>query len=102
MKSNAKSAMEEPHDMNPVTNLWTKLGSNALLLSRLSEYMKVANIAVIAVLGSVEDERTFSMLKFMKSKLWNRLGGHLNTTMCMFSQGFYNQETFPYQEAISH
>ena len=102
MKSNAKSAMEEPHDMNPVTKLWTKLGSNALLLSRLSEYMKVTNIAVTAVLGSVEDEQTFSTLKFMKSKVRNRLGGHLDTTMRMFSQGYYSQETFPYQEAISH
>jgi hypothetical protein len=35
MKSNTKSAMEEPHDMNPVTKLWTKLDSNALLLSHL-------------------------------------------------------------------
>jgi hypothetical protein len=41
--------------------------------------MKVANIAVTVVLGSVEDERTFSTLKFMKSKLQNRLGGHLDT-----------------------
>jgi hypothetical protein len=96
MKSHAKSAMEEPHDMNLVTKLWTKLGSNALLFSRLSEYMKVANIAVTAVLGSVEDKCTFSTLKFMKSKLRNRLGGNLETTMRMFSQGFYNQEMFPY------
>jgi hypothetical protein len=66
MKSNAKSAIEEPHDMNPVTKLWMKLGSNALLLSCLSEYMKVANIAMTAVLGSVDNERTFSTLKFMK------------------------------------
>ena len=70
-----KSAMEEPHDMNPVTKLWTKLGSNVLLLSRLSEYMKVANIAMTVVLGSVEDERTFSTLKFMKSKFRNKFGG---------------------------
>jgi hypothetical protein len=102
MKSNAKSAMEELHDMNPVTKLWTKLGSSTLLLSLLSEYMKVANIAVTTVLGSIEDECTFSTLKIMKSKLRNRLGGHLDTTMRMFSQGFYNQDIFPYQEAISH
>ena len=56
MKSNAKSVIEEPHDMNPMTKLLTKLGSNAPLLSCLSKYMKVANIAVTAVLGSVEDE----------------------------------------------
>jgi hypothetical protein len=102
IKSNAKSALEELHDMNPATKLWTKLDSNTLLFSCLSEYMKVADIDLTAVLESVEDERTFSTLKFMKSKLRTRLGPHLDTTMRMFSQGFYNQEMFFYQETISH
>ena len=64
--------------------------------------MKVANIAVNAVLGSVEDECIFSKLKFMKSKLRNKLGGYLDTTMCMFSQGFYSQEMLPYHVALSY
>jgi hypothetical protein len=46
--------------------------------SLICEYMKVANIVVTDVLGSVEDERTFSTLKFMKLKLRNSLGGHLD------------------------
>ena len=101
MKSHAHSAMAEPRDANPVTKLWQKVGTNGLLLNRLSEFIKVAEIAITAVLGSVEDERTFSNLAFIKSKLRNRLGVHLDTCVRLFSQGFYSQDTFPYQEAIT-
>jgi hypothetical protein len=68
MKSQATKSMEQPHTLNLVTKLWQKLGCNALLLSKLSEYMKVAQIAVTAVLGSCEDERTFSTLSFVKKR----------------------------------
>lgn len=102
MKSNCSAAMEEPRDFNPLTKLWRTVGQNSLMLSRLSEWIKVAELAVTAVLGSVEDERTFSTLSFMKSKLRNRLGGHLDTCVKVYAQDFYTQETFPYQTAISH
>jgi hypothetical protein len=102
MKSNSKGAMEEPRDRNPLTKLWQKVSQNTLMTQRLSEFIKVAEIAVTAVLGSVEDERTFSTLAFMKSKLRNRLGSHLDTAVKMFSQPFYNQESFPYSLALTH
>jgi hypothetical protein len=102
MKSNCKSAMEEPHDHNPMTKMWQRIGQNALMLNRLSEYIKLCEIVVTAVLGSVEDERTFSTLGFMKSKLRNHLGGHLETCVKVYAQQFYNQGTFPYQQAIMH
>ena len=75
--------------------------TNGLLLNRLSEFIKVAEIAITAILCSVEDERTFSNLAFIKSKLRNRLGVHLDTCVRLFSQGFYSQDTFPYHEAIT-
>jgi hypothetical protein len=99
MKSNNKGAMEEPRDRNPLTKLWQKVSQNTLMVQRLSEFIK---IAVTAVLGSVEDECTFSTLGFMKSKLRNRLTNHLDTTVKMFSQPFYKQESFPYQLTITH
>jgi hypothetical protein len=68
----------------------------------LSEFIKVAEVAVTAVLGSVEDECTFSTLGFMKSKLRNRLASHLDTTVKMFLQPFYKQDNIPYQNAITH
>jgi hypothetical protein len=101
MKSHAKATMEEPRNRNPVTKLWKKIGSNALMLNWLSKVFKVAEIAVTAVLGSVEDERTFSTLGFMKSKLRNQLGGHLNICVKLCSQPFFTQGNFPYADAIA-
>jgi hypothetical protein len=77
MKSNAKRVMEEPRDVNPLTKLWVKVRQNTLILNRLSEFIKVVELTVTVVLGSVEDERTFSTLGFMKSKIRNRLGIYL-------------------------
>ena len=71
--------MEPPHTLNPVTKLWQKLGCNALLLSKLSEYMKLAHIIVTALMGSCEDERIFSTLSFVKNKVKNQLQGNLDT-----------------------
>ena len=101
MKSHAHAAMEEPRDENPLTKVWVRIGQNTLMLSRLLEYIKVAEIAIAVVLGSVEDERTFSTLSFMKSKLRNRLGGHMDTCVKLFSQSFFTLETFPITKAIS-
>jgi hypothetical protein len=95
-------AMECPDSVNPVTKVWQKLGCNALLLSKLSEYMKLAEVAVTVVLGSCEDERTFSTLSFMKSKVRNRLHGNLDTCIRLFSQGWYTLESFPYHQAFDN
>jgi hypothetical protein len=102
MKSHAMKAMEKPDDINPVTKMWQKLGCNALLLNKLSEYFKLADIAVTAILGSVEDERTFSTLTFLKNKVRNRLQGNLDTCIKVFSQTWYSLESFPYTEAFDH
>jgi antitoxin component of RelBE/YafQ-DinJ toxin-antitoxin module len=53
------------------------------------------------MLGFVEGEQTFSTLTFMKDKLCNKLGLHLDTIIRMFAQKFYTQESFPYHKAIT-
>jgi hypothetical protein len=55
----------------------------------------------VLVFESIEDEQTFSTLTFMKDKLCNRLGLHLDTIVSMFAQEFYTQENFPYEEAMT-
>jgi hypothetical protein len=65
----------------------------------LSEYIKVAELAVVMVLGSVQDERTFSTLTFMKNKLRNRLTTHLELVVSMKMQNFYTLDNFPYGDA---
>ncbi len=51
-------------------------------------------------MGSVEDERCFSTLAFMKSKLHNRLTTHLPLVVRMFAQWFYTLQNFSYVECI--
>ena len=58
--------------------------------------MKLAEIAYIQVLGSVEDERTFSTLSFIKNRLRNRLTTHLELAVAMHAQKFYTINNFPY------
>jgi hypothetical protein len=99
MKSHAAKTMEQPYTLNPVTKLWQKFGCNALLLNKLSEYIKLAQIAITIVLGYYEDERTFSTLSFMKSKVRNLLQGNLDTSIRMFNQRRYSLESFLYNQA---
>lgn len=60
MKAYAAACMEPPLDKNPASKLWQKLGCNGLLLSKLSKFMKLSEIAIMPVLGNCEDEQTFS------------------------------------------
>jgi hypothetical protein len=56
----------------------------------------------VTVLTSVEDERTFSTLSWMKSKVRNLLNGHLDCTLRVFSQSWFPVTNFPYQLAVDH
>jgi hypothetical protein len=60
------------------------------------EYRKLAEIAVTYILGSVEDERYFSSVGFLKNKLRNPLDNNLEVVVGMFSQCVFTLEKFPY------
>jgi hypothetical protein len=78
--------MVEPFDTNPTTKLWVVIRNNDLLIQQLNEYLKLVDIMVVSMLGSIKVEQTFSTFAFMKDKLCNRLGLHLDTIVCMFAQ----------------
>jgi hypothetical protein len=59
--------MDQPMDLNPMFIFWKKISSNALLCAQLSEFMKVAKLAIVQTMEYVEDERTFSTLIFMQN-----------------------------------
>jgi hypothetical protein len=61
--------------------------------------MKIAELAVVTVLGSVEDERTFNTLSFMKNKQRNRLSTYLPLVVGMHAFEFYGIDDFPYNAA---
>ena len=99
MMGNAHAAMQGDVPVNPLTRLWRRIEANGLLRNKLSEYMKIVELAVVTVLGSVEDERTFSTLSFMKNRLRNRLSTHLPVVVGMHAQDFYGLSDFPYDAA---
>jgi hypothetical protein len=51
------------------------------------------------ILGFVEDERCFSTLSFLKSKLHNHLIKHLDLVVMMFTQEHYTLDSFPFGDA---
>jgi hypothetical protein len=99
MKENAFKMCRQPITINPVTQLWRSIDANSYLRISLSEFLKVAEIAIAMVLGSVQDERTFSTVSFMKSRLRNRLTTNLELTFAFKSQSFFSLEDFPYDAA---
>jgi hypothetical protein len=56
----------------------------------------------VTVIGLVEDERTFSILNYIKSKVRNNLQEHLDLTMHMYGQIFYDFKIFPFQDTITN
>jgi ABC-type bacteriocin/lantibiotic exporter with double-glycine peptidase domain len=63
-----------------------RINSSLILNEKLSEYNKLAEITMVQVLGSIEDERTFNNLSFMKNEFQNRLTTHLDLWVRRFSQ----------------
>ena len=100
MKSNSKPILQPPFSVNPLTKLWQSLGSNALLIHSFPEYFKLAKMAMTIVLGSVEDERAFSIVGFVKGKLRSKLGDHLPLSVQMFTHKFFSLKNFPYIEVV--
>lgn len=100
MKANCESACSPPFNLNPLIKLWRTLFASRHLSKLISEYMKLAQLGSVLVLGSVEDERCFSSLKFLKSCQRNRLGKHLPLVVRMFGQQYFTLENFPYNDAI--
>jgi hypothetical protein len=99
MKENAHAMMKKPYHINSATRLWHSINANSFLCHSLSEYIKVIEVALVMVLGSVQDEKTFSQISFMKNKLRNRLTTNLSLTVGFKSQDFFTIETFPYDVA---
>ena len=66
-----------------------------------SEWIKVMEISLLIVPGSVEDERIFSLMKLIKSYLRNTLvNPHLSAAVRVFASTLFSVSSFPYAEAI--
>lgn len=99
MQANAQVMMQKPYEINPVIRMWRLIEGNSLLRQQLSKYMKIAEIAIVMVLRSVQDERTFNTLSFMNTKVRNQLTTHFPIVIRMKCRSFYNLFDFPYNKA---
>jgi len=101
MKSNSRAVMLPPHDVNPLTKIWRVLDSNNSLMQNFGEFLKHAEMEMVHVLGSVEDEQLFFSIGFLKSKVQNSLlEENLQVVVDMFSQQIFMLENFPYQKVF--
>jgi hypothetical protein len=85
MQFNVAIAMEAPFHVNPLTRLWWALEAFRVLRHFFLEFFKLLEIAVIQMLGLVEEDKTFSTFSFMKSKLRICSNEHLNIIVGMYS-----------------
>jgi hypothetical protein len=98
--SNAQWATNQAMDCNPMSKLWKNYFSNASLCVQLSKFMKVVELVEVQIMGFVKDEKTFSTLTSMETRLCNQLYEHLDLVVCMFAQPFYIVGTFPYDNGL--
>jgi hypothetical protein len=59
MRANTEATCTPPFPVNPFVKLWRQLTSSRHLCKLILEYVKLAEIGSVLVLGSVEDERCF-------------------------------------------
>jgi hypothetical protein len=85
MQSNCSFAMLPLHDYNPTTCMWKQVANNYILRLKMFKFFRLIKLVIIMVLGNVEDERTFSTLIFMKSKLINQLTTHLDLVVKIYA-----------------
>ncbi len=71
-----EAILKEVSNTNPITQLWAKIGTYAILKHKLSKFIKLVEIT--HVLGSMEDECCFSIVVFIKNKIRKHLTCHLD------------------------
>jgi hypothetical protein len=92
--------MAPSFDTNPFIKMWRLMTTSYILITSFVEYVKLAKLATVQVVGSMVDEQCFSPFTFMKFKLCIRLATHLLLVVQMFAQYFYTIHNFLYEKCI--
>ncbi len=71
-----ETILKEVSNVNPITQLWAKIGIYAILKHKLLKFIKLFERT--RVLGSMEDECCFSIVVFIKNKIRKHLTCHLD------------------------
>jgi hypothetical protein len=93
-------ALENPLKYGAITRLWAVLGASQYLQEKISKYFKLADLCQTMILGSVEDERIFSALSFLKSKMRNKLDKHIDICLLLYVTKD-DITSFPYERALA-
>jgi hypothetical protein len=93
MVHNVKPILCEDNELNPINRLWSIFFMFAILTHKLSEYMKLVEIAIVQVFSFVENKHTFNIVSFM-NKLWNRLSIHLDLCIKFIMSNFLHFRIF--------
>lgn len=100
MIHNAKLAMASLLDQNPLTKLWRSLDANATLVKEFPKNVKLVEMVMVHVIGSIKDKRTFPVVIFLKSKQMGGLTTHLQLLVGMYAQQIWLLKDFPYNRAF--
>lgn len=100
IKSQAIDAMQLPFNGNPIIWLWHTISSFRMFCHNLRKYFKLVEIGSVLLLENVKDDICFWNLKFLKSRLCNRLGPNVPMVMRIFWQQLLTLVQLPYKDAI--
>ncbi|KAJ9517835.1 hypothetical protein QJQ45_004118 [Haematococcus lacustris] len=88
--------------MYPIFRKPQSVWYSAYYLLQLSEFCKAATLLIVTVPGSVEEERSFSAMNFIKDERRNSLSANLSNTLRVYLDKTFTLKTFPYKEAIDY
>jgi hypothetical protein len=71
------------------------LVNNQIISHKLFKWLKLIKFCMVMILGSVEVERSFFTISFIKSKLRNLIATHMDLVLCMYAQTNYSLDNFP-------
>ena len=91
---------ENPFNPGAITRLYKRISQSEVLCTSILEYLKLLDLCQTMILGSMEDERVFSALCFLKSKVRNKLDKNLETCLRLFVTQ-YNVRDFPYDRSLA-
>lgn len=80
---------------------WAHVTDTPSLAAAMSEWVRLAQLVFVMVPGSVEEERMFSSMKYLRNAQRNRLKEpHLTACARLFHHPWITLKSFPYDAAI--
>jgi hypothetical protein len=106
MQRHEAACQAAQHDNKPalppaIKQFWNEIGCMPSVAATFPEFIRLVQIAMVMVGGSVQDERVFSTLAFIKNDLRScLLEEHLDACLVLYtSKDAFTLSSFPYRKA---